>query len=216
MILLPTKNRKNNVIRFIEHYNITKATEPVVVIVEEDDLSCDVSLPAHWIIRRYKNGNGAASHFNNVFCEFPNENYYAYIGDDVIPRTHRWDIELKSSAMVYGFSYPDDGENGQNFAPFGWIDGDLVRRVGKLNYLDLDHFGFDNFWFHLARSLRKIKYRGDVLLEHMHPRVGKAEIDSTYKPEVMQKTIKGSNPDSIKWKEFRKSDKWEELCLKCL
>ena len=207
MILLPSKNREYNLKRFIQACEDTQVVEKHVIILEYGDSSVNLTIPENWEMRCYSGGNGAASHFNKIFEEFPNEEYYAFLADDVIPRTKNWDIELKTNCLEYLYAWPEDGERGEKFASHAFISGRLVRAVGKLNPLDLDHFGFDNFWFHLAKDLGVGKFCKNVLVEHMHPRLGKATIDSTYKEQVLQ-VIPSKNPDSTRWRTFKNSVKW--------
>ncbi len=207
MILLPSKNRPDNVGRYIEACKATQTTEKHVIILEYGDSSRYLDFPENWILRFYHGGKGAASHFNKVFKEFPNEEYYAFVADDVIPRTPNWDKELKQTCLEYMYSWPEDGEKGEKFASHAFISSELVRACGKLNPLDLDHFGFDNFWFHLAKDLGVGKFRGDILLEHMHPRMGKGLIDSTYKEQALQ-VIPSKNPDSSRWRALKNGPNW--------
>jgi hypothetical protein len=42
------------------------------------------------------------------------------------------------------------------------------------------HLYLDNFWMKLGNDLGKLKYIPEVILEHMHPIAGKAEMDQGY------------------------------------
>ena len=42
------------------------------------------------------------------------------------------------------------------------------------------HLYFDNFWLDFGRAMGKITYLPDVIIEHMHPAVGKAVLDAGY------------------------------------
>ena len=100
MILLPSKGRRESVERYITHCCLTNTKERHVLIIESgDDSYEDISVPHPWIIRKYIGGQGAASHFNKIFSEFPDERYYAYVADDCIPRTEGWDQILLGECL---------------------------------------------------------------------------------------------------------------------
>lgn len=218
MILLPTKSRPQSLQRYINNYHKCDGNSIHVVIVESDDKEIDayrnIDLPKNWVLREYIGGKGAATHFNKVYNEFPNEEYYAFVSDDCIPKTKVYDKILCEAVIESGtfFAWPNDGEYYDRFASHGWISGHLVKHVGNLNPLDLNHFGLDNFWFHLGSALGA-KYFHSVILEHMHPRLGKANIDSTYKEQALQR-IPSDNPDSSKWRAFRRSGEWNNMVTK--
>ncbi len=204
MILLPTKWRPKNLQRFIDRYKATNATEKVVVITEIDDDSYkDIELPAHWISRKYSGGKGACSHFNKIFAEFPDEEYYGIMADDVVPETPEWDKILKENCLPDKIAYGDDGIdhskncNSKFFPTHPFIGGDLVRKWGFIVPHWANHFGADQWWFEGGEQV----VLEHIALPHYHFSNRKAHYDKTYQ------TRPSSSDEKVKYIKFREEYK---------
>ena len=42
------------------------------------------------------------------------------------------------------------------------------------------HLFLDNFWMAIGSGIDRLRYLDDVVLEHLHPQLGKGEWDDTY------------------------------------
>jgi hypothetical protein len=177
---------------------MTEAEHKVCVVMEDSDFATyqSIAIPSHWLTVVAQGGKGAATHMNRMFDMFPDEPYYAYLADDVVPKSHEWDKKLAAAAMRAGYAYPNDGDFGITFAPHAFVKGDIVRAVGTLNPADFDHYGFDNFWFHLCRQAHRMVYCGDVMLEHKQDK----------------KTIHPcGEADTSKWLAYKNAPEWASL-----
>jgi hypothetical protein len=105
-----------------------------------------------------------------------------FMGDDHVPRTVGWDVELLSEvqrvpgAVVYG----DDLLQRQALPTAVLLDSRVVRALGFMAPPGLVHLYLDNFWRDLGLGLGTLRYRPDVVVEHLHPVNGKAEWDDRY------------------------------------
>jgi hypothetical protein len=132
-----------------------------------------------------------------------------FMGDDHRPRTEGWDeIYLETlfempGSMVYG----DDGLQGQRLPTQIAMTSDIVRALGYMAPPGLRHLFVDNFWLDLGMAAGGLRYLPRVLIEHMHPVAGKAELDEGYErvnaPEVY-------NHDQAAYREYLRSDAWPE------
>lgn len=106
----------------------------------------------------------------------------ASFGDDHVPRTIDWDAKLMHALteMGGGVVYPNDGFQGARCATAPVLSAKLVRALGWYAPPSLAHFWVDDFWMDLGDELGRLRYLGDVLVEHMHPAAHKAEHDDTY------------------------------------
>lgn len=183
MFILPSRGRPAELNRFVLAYFRTYAQASVFVYLDEDDPKLSeyqyINTPPNWKLKigpRIKIGPV----FNQVFQEFPQESYYALIGDDAVPLTDEWDRILIEAAGVDKLSYPDDLWRSETLATHPVIGGDLVRKAGFIAYGELKQYFIDTWWFHIAKFLGRLVYCPRVKLDHLHHQIGKAPVDSTY------------------------------------
>jgi hypothetical protein len=184
MIILPTKNRPQNLKRFIHAYRTTEATEKVCLIINADDLSyLDVSLPPSFFIERAEATAarpGLGLLINEVFNKYPDEEYYALMADDVVPETLHWDRILKDACLrCKGIAWGNDGIAGKRLSTHPFIYGNLVRQLGWICYPKLNHCYIDTC-IHLMGKAFGRKYFKEVKTTHYHPQAGKAALDDVY------------------------------------
>lgn len=208
MILLPTKGRRSSLERYIDSCRECGVTEPHVIIIETDDNSYNgIELPFGWRLRVYEGGKGACSHYNKVFEEFPNEEYYGFMADDVVPETYQWDRELIDACLPDKVAYGDDGIDHTSHCPDRYfpthcfIGGDLARKWGFVVPLGADHQGADQWWYEAGEQI----VLPHVKLTHHHYSVGKSSMDKTY-----QDRPSGAE-EKLKYLAFR--DKYKHLLV---
>lgn len=109
--------------------------------------------------------------------------YLASLGDDHRPRTPNWDLRLIKAIEDIGGSgiaYGNDLVHGPNL-PTAWVvSADIVRAVGWMMLPTCQHLCVDNAVLELGNAVGRIVYRPDVIIEHLHPLVGKAKWDQSY------------------------------------
>ena len=183
MFILPSRGRPHNVERLAMHYRYTDATAMVCLYLDIDDPQLDaydkIDLPKTWLrIIKCSRPENPVWHINNDhFTYWPNLKWYGHINDDMVPRTYHWDQVLIAEAGDDYIAYGDDLLQGRRMCTFPVIGGNLVRRVGKLMF---DGMNIDAAWMLLGYKHNLLKFRPDVILEHMHHTNGKAPFDSTY------------------------------------
>lgn len=106
-----------------------------------------------------------------------------FMGDDHRPRTAGWDsnylMELRT--LGTGFVYGNDLLQGHHLPTQIAMTTNIVRRLGWMAPPILKHMYVDNSWRDLGVATRRIIYRSDVVVEHMHPIAQKSEWDERYK-----------------------------------
>jgi hypothetical protein len=186
MLILPTRGRAAQLIRFIQAYKNTKALTRVFVYFDDDDPAgfqyhwSKQAIPSHWILKtgpRIKPGPV----FNEVFALYPNEPFYGFLGDDVVPLCNYWDQVLIQRAGSDGVAWPDDLMCHEAIATHPVIGGDLVRSVGFLTYGNLKQYFIDTWWTYVAKKLGVARYCPDVVFDHRHHTNDKAPVDDTYR-----------------------------------
>jgi Glycosyl transferase family 2 len=184
VILVPSRNRPENIASLIDSLDETETEADLIVIVDDDepqmdqylDLDCDIFMVA-------KDGRGMAKPLNAAAYHFRNKyHHFAFLGDDHRPRTKNWDLIFIEALheMGTGLVYGDDLIQGENLATAICMTGDIVRALHGMVPPNMTHLYLDNFWMKLGNDLGKLKFIPEVILEHMHPIAGKAKMDQGY------------------------------------
>lgn len=202
MIVLPTKNRPDNLRRFINAYMKTGATLPIHVIFDADDAGRydSVATPKSWKRVSAPAGTPIGAIFNRIFKKYPNEPFYAMVADDVVPETDKWDVILRDACLPDKISWGWDGIQNEMLPVHPFIGGDLVRKLGWWAPPDLNHWFVDNAWKAIADGANCAIYLPDVKMTHHHFSNGKAQIDRTYEQQP------NHQHDADRFIEFMKND----------
>jgi hypothetical protein len=116
----------------------------------------------------------------------------AFMGDDHRPRTVGWDrAYLDALAAQPGIVYGNDLIQGPNLPTQCAMSTEVVRALGHMVPPVLTHLYADNYWRDLGKACGCLTYLPDVVIEHLHPVAGKAEVDDGYRrvnaPEMYQR-----------------------------
>lgn len=182
MWILPSRFRPHNLLRLIDTWVLTGASTPVELCIDFDDHFLDqyesMVIPSNWCIF-VGHREPLSVIYNNAYERHPDELWYGFIADDVVPITNGWDIKLIEAAGSDGMAVPAGGET-TGGCPHFVLGGDLVRSVGWLSLPGLDRLYIDTVWGDIAKSRGVFGNVPDVTLEHRHFSNGKAMIDKTY------------------------------------
>lgn len=185
--ICPSRNRPANIARLLNAWDDTRAQADLVVAVDDDD----DQLPAY----RELFNEVDPSQFHLVVGPRlrlgPTLNYIApqyagdydaigFLGDDHIPRTPRWDDYLGLAVHGGGLAYGNDLLQGENLATAVIQSADIVRTLNQFCPPGQTHLYLDNYWMDLGRGLGRLTYLPEVILEHAHYIVGKADHDALY------------------------------------
>lgn len=107
--------------------------------------------------------------------------HVGFMGDDHRVHTPGWDTELMKSAGPVGVAYADDLNPNVDLPTSVVLGANLVRTIGCMAPNVLGHLYVDDFWRELGLRLGRLAYRPDIVIEHMHPSVGKGEWDDQYR-----------------------------------
>jgi hypothetical protein len=116
-----------------------------------------------------------------------------FMGDDHRPRTTGWDEAYLEALreLGTGIVYGNDLFQGANLPTQCAMTSNIIRKLGFMAPPNLQHLYVDNFWRDLGNECGMLRYLPDVVVEHMHPFAGKAEMDEGYRrvnaPEVNAK-----------------------------
>lgn len=105
-----------------------------------------------------------------------------FIGDDHRFRTVGWDTAITTALEKPGFAYGYDKFWHEGQIPTQvFISRPIVEALGYFALPTCHHLYVDNAWMALGQATGSIHWLRDVVIEHMHPAVGKAEWDEGYR-----------------------------------
>jgi glycosyltransferase involved in cell wall biosynthesis len=188
-VVVPSRGRPENAERLAQAFKDTNTEADLYIVIDNDDPKWNEyaksenykKLPAD-----NKTG-GCAKSLNTGavylldITKFPLYDYFVFMGDDHIPRTQGWDKAfIQALGQNTGIVYGDDLLQGANLPTAFGMSRDLVNELRGMTFPGCVHLFFDNFVKQLGLDLEYLKYLPDVIIEHLHPVAGKAEMDEGY------------------------------------
>jgi hypothetical protein len=190
LVITPSRGRPDNATRLLKAVHETaKLVTHVHIAVDDDDPELEsyqqavseVAGPGDVLETGPR--KGLAAWTNDIALrKAGNYTYLASFGDDMIPKTRYWDYYLARGIDDMGgagFTYPWDGLR-EDIPEAVVISSSIVMALGWMCLPGLDHFFIDNAWADLGRGAGCIRHLRAVMVDHVHPRAGKAERDETY------------------------------------
>ncbi len=159
-------------------------------------------------------GEGNLSAMWNRCHEIASGEIFMHCGDDIRFRTPKWDTKVRyvfelfedKIVLVYG----DDGVRQDDLATHGFVHKNWVDTIG---YFLPPYFSSDmnDYWLTtVARNIERL-IKIDIYTEHLHPAVGKHELDITH-----QERIERGDRDNVRKLYADKENEREEDCRKLL
>ena len=215
-IILPVRDgrlgRSSRLIRCLASYiEMTEGLSDIHLLHDEDE--CDIYHP---IVEQYPQiinycipiGITLMQKINVHALDIASKyKYVGFIGDDIVFKTkfEQIFIDLLFS-MGFGMVYGNDMVWGEKLATHPFMTSNAITAVGFFGCPAVEHNYFDNYWQAIFGSLNKIVYLPEILMEHVHPIVGKEVADNIYK-EIENKL----QLDEIKFTRYMSNNLVEDL-----
>lgn len=187
IVLIPSYGRPHSVERMHIALNHMNTTAEVVWVVDIDDWALFDYVDA---FERYGcnyfavEGGSLVESLNAavgvVLTQVPELETLAWIADDMLPLTSQWDLRLEESVGKLGIAYGNDSIQGQNLPTHFAISTSILRKLGFIFPPEFHHLYTDNYIKRVGEEAGILTYNPDVVFDHMHPLVAKAETDETY------------------------------------
>lgn len=189
LMIVPTRGRPESIPEILACWDTTGATAHVLFAVDNDDpargdywdwgdvFAGDPRVSFMFGERRRLCGTLNAVATNRA----PLYRFLGFLGDDHRPRTPGWDrrfTECLSGGT--GIVYGNDLLVGEDMPTAVAMTSDIVKTLGYMAPPSLVHLCIDLVWLDWGRGLGRITYLPDVIIEHMHPANGKADMDAGY------------------------------------
>jgi hypothetical protein len=188
-VVVPSRGRPENAARLAQAFIDTQTEADLYFIIDNDDpkwneyaknesIKC---LPADNKTGGCANSLNTGAVYLLDFAKFPLYDYFVFMGDDHLPRTQNWDKTfIQALSINTGIVYGNDLLQGENLPTAFGMSRDLVMELQGMTFPGCIHLFFDNFVKQLGIDLNYLKYLPDVIIEHLHPVAGKAEMDEGY------------------------------------
>lgn len=191
VVITPTRGRPAQLARLVDAVAATTCGRAdVLALVDDDDpargayLEYGARRGVHVAVARRQGLVGSTNLGAEIAlgAEDP-PTYLASLGDDHLPRTLDWDVRLIKAIREMngpGWAYGNDLLQGERL-PTAWVQhAATVRALGWMMLPTLEHMYPDNVVADLGRAAGRLAYIGGVIIEHMHPSAGKADVDESY------------------------------------
>lgn len=194
LVIVPTRGRPDNMVELMNVWKETANFAHLIFAVDDDDprlqeysdkfianVGTHTKLFSLRIGRRLRLG-GTLNEVANFYTD--QYSVIGFMGDDHRPRTPGWDAlvmdEFDKLPKKSGFVYGNDLNWGEGLPTSVFISSDIIETLGFMVPPGMIHLYFDNFWLDFGRALGRITYLPHVIIEHMHPSVGKSAQDAGY------------------------------------
>lgn len=225
--LVPSRGRPTNVARLHAAFTeLGAGTEvgpwsDVVYIIDADDPELDGYLAngvphAHYCVRHPSlpgvvppKRMGAI--LNDAWTVYGMAHSYAavgFMGDDHLPRTPQFDARLMGELIpqdgfphddLFGVAWGDDLLMGDAFPTAGLLGAGMLDAMGYMVPPEFKHLCIDVVWSDIAKAIGRRHYRPDVIIEHVHPAAGKAELDAGYTANNDTATVEHDSVEFGRW-----------------
>jgi hypothetical protein len=188
-VVVPSRGRPENADRLAKAFKDTNTEADLYFVIDNDDPKWDEYaknknlqlLPADNKTGGCANSLNTGAVYLLDFSNYPLYDYFVFMGDDHLPRTQNWDQAfIQALGINTGIVYGDDLLQGANLPTAFGMSRDLVEELQGMTFPGCVHLFFDNFVKQLGLDLEYLKYLPDVIIEHLHPIAGKAEMDEGY------------------------------------
>lgn len=177
-ILLPSRGRVANLKRFLDAHRETAKDSFVFVRLDADDPALEeyqTMLDEYGMASRYigpRVGFGASLNALAEIAANDGMTYLGMFGDDVLPITPHWDVQLILALEGrLGVAYGDDGlrDKHAHDLPTHYVtQTEVYRRLGYLAPPGIKHLFLDNVAREIGRHLDNFQFV-QVELKHLHP-----------------------------------------------
>ena len=182
LVIVPTRARPESAQRLIETWSELNTQAHLMFCVDDDDPSLDAYLALGADVQVGPRLRLGPTLNERARLSANDYEVLGFMGDDHVPRTQNWDITISNvlEEMGTGIVYGNDLLQRAALPTAVFMTSDIVRALGYFCPPELLHMYLDNAWLEWGRHAECITYLDDVVIEHMHPALGKAPQDASY------------------------------------
>lgn len=201
LVMVTSRGRPHQFVDLVDTIRATSMGVRVVAVLDDDDPTLD-DYPLDRADIEVEVGPrlGHAQSMNRCAVAHADEvDIIGQLGDDHRPRTVGWERMVAAALTTTGIAYGDDLYQRVALPTAVWMTTDIVRALGHFCPPTLWHLFVDNYWLDLGVASGCLRYLPGVVVEHLHPDAGKADVDDTYTESWQWVT------DEVAWNDYRES-----------
>ena len=186
-VIVPSRGRPSNIARLYQALKDTEAQVDLYVGIDADDPCVDeykalAKEDLHIVISEQRERFGPTLNRISKLI-YSKYDYLAWMGDDHFPRTYGWAQRYRQELdrLKIGIVYGNDLVQGINIPTQMGFSPKIVEILGYAVPDGFIHLFIDNYFLELGKAIDGVSYLEDVIVEHLHPCVGNAEQDLTYR-----------------------------------
>jgi hypothetical protein len=191
LVIIPTRGRPGAVPEIVQAWDDTGATADLLFAVDTDD----PELAAYKKHAAELKGDGRVRFTfgkrrrmvgtlnTQAVKAAKSYRFLAFLGDDHRPRPadRPWDARFRECLSGGpGIVYGNDLLQGENMPTAVAMTSDIVATLDYMAPPAMVHLCVDLVWKEWGTGMQRITYLDDVIIEHLHPANGKAEVDAGY------------------------------------
>lgn len=190
LYIVPSRGRPHKATELINSWVATRSIANLLIVVDDDDPTIDGyrevdenNAMLDWLSFAYGPRLRLGPTLNEHAVSWgPYYESIGFMGDDHRPRTPIWDglMAAQLRKMQGGIVYPNDLYQGENLPTSVLMSSKIIQALGFMCPPGVIHMYLDNFWRDLGKNAGMLRYMRGVIVEHMHPSAGKAEMDEVY------------------------------------
>lgn len=208
LIILPSKARPEKVEKFYSTWRqTTDGYSDIITCLDDDDVTIKQYKKYPDIMMSIGKGGSVCGVYNRAFELYPDYKYYYLVADDIRFRSTHWEeafIEKLEKNGGKGICYGNDLMFMKELSTAPFISGNIVRALGHLALPGLWHMWVDRYWYEIGKGLNKLFYFPDLIMEHIHYKVGKSEADPLYLSFNTKKVYEHDKNIFLEWERNEK------------
>jgi hypothetical protein len=177
LVVCPSYKRQTKIAECIQAWKDTTSGKSRFLLVLESGDTYPAISGIQVLVGQYGSVGKA---MNAAVKSYPDYDFYCHINDDHHFKTPGWEEMFIDVLKDGGYAYGNDLLQKEKLATQVCISGDIVRKLGYMAHPTLDHLYVDDYWMEIGRSIGKLHYLPDLIIEHVHPGAGKAVMDAEY------------------------------------
>ncbi len=216
IVLAPSRGRPDRAKEMVTSFLDTKELDDtqLVVVIDETDLTRkEYSKLGHYkgvrVIQLWGEETGNLTRATNTAARryWSSDVILGHVGDDHLFRTQGWDVVVESALAEPGVAYGDDLLQHEHLPTAVFMSSIIPRTLDWYALPDAFHLYIDNAWKSIGEGIGALHYLPEVVIEHMHPAVGKAEMDEGYATWNSEQTVIHDRRAYEHWRDRRM--KWD-------
>jgi hypothetical protein len=211
LVIIPTRGRPQAVPEIVQAWDDTGATADLLFAVDTDDpeiagykqLAADLKADGRVRFTFGKRRRLCGTLNVQAVKAAKTYRYLAFLGDDHRPRPAAmpWDARIRECLSGGpGIVYGNDLLMGEQMPTAVAMTADIVETLGYFAPDCLVHLCLDLVWLEWGRAMGRITYLPDMIIEHLHPAAGKADLDAGYEEVNSEQQV---SADSAAYYDYR-------------